>query len=944
MNGDYEPRERLLQPGRGRRRNWFLIVGIGLIALVFLISSFAKPYTDYLWYVHDAGHPEVFTLAYQTRGVLFSLSFVFCVLLFALSFGRALSVGMVYLRMPASLSENVSAQLLGWIQAHAAGATKLAAVVLAFFSAIGFSREWPTYLLWRNAQTFGMDDPMFGKDIGFFVFQLPWWLAVLSFLSSVLLLCALATLGIYAGIAGIARLAKVELSKPAVRLHIGALIGLTLMAFGAYNLLSVYEYGLIDSPQFTGAGYAAAFKMKVHYALAALTVLLGAATIVSAKFVRHYRIPVYGLGGIAAVYLLGLQMTPAILQRVYVEPNKLQVESPYAERAIKMTRWAYGLDRIDVRQTDVREEPTPDELVASQATLQGMRLWDPEVLRQCIETIQTLRPYYKFHDVDVDRYIIDGKPTLVMLSPRDIDIDGLATSARAWLNTTLQYTHGYGVTVSPVNTSTPSGEPTFLVKDMPPKAPPELKLDRPQLYFSDKRDAFGGLRDDYALVNTKVEEFEYPSEEGDKYTRSTSGRGVPVSGMLSRLAFSLVNADGNLLVSPNITPETRLLYRRNVIQRCQLIYPFLQFDDDPYIVIHEGRIVWILDAYITTGMVPYSARIQGSGGPINYIRNSVKVTIDAYTGNTTAYAMEPDNAILKAYRKIYPKLISDVDKMPSGLYNHIRYAEDMFMLQAYQLTQYHVTDPVQFLNNSDAWEMPTEIGRSGARVNMEAYYVLLQQSDSQRLKFALILPFTPRLKQNMSGWLTALCDPDDYGKMILYKYPKGSNMYGPAQMEADFNQDAEIANINKLLNTEQSEIVPGNLIVMPIGKSVLYVKPLFLRSKSAGIQPIPQLRKVILAVRGRVVVGNTYQEAFSRLFGDTSALGATEFKPPPEEPEGQPSAPAEPQADAASLSEIRSVLKLMDEAEAALKEGDLATYASKMREARSRLEESLRPR
>lgn len=925
---------------RGRKvgRNGWKFAGVVLLLLGFLFLGAVRPFTDYLWFAQDVGAPEVFTVAYSTRGLLFSIAFLVAVVLYAGSFTKALGVQMVYLRTPQSMSEEVISRLIDWIQRYGPTVVKVAAVVLALLAALGFSTEWKTWLVARNATEFGMKDPTFGMDLGFFVFTLPWYTAIANFVFSLFFLGLIVTFGLYFGLEFLATLGKIEVAKPSIRLHL-ALLGAGLaLSWAARLWLGRYEIGYIQNPIFTGGGYADQQRLFVQTALSVLLVVLAAGILVNARI----GVPYVMTGWMAAVwggiYVIGMWAYPAVLQRLVVEPDKINVESQFAKSAMTMTRFGYALDRMEEKETTVTSAPTTAELNASRATLENMRLWDPDVLRETIEPIQSLRPYYRFHDVDIDRYNIGGKQTIVMLSPRDIEWDGLQANRRTWVNTRLQYTHGYGLVMTAVDSATSEGRPEFLIKDFPPKTPPGLDVERPQLYYSDARDGMGAPIDRPAIVGTKVQEFDYQSEDDAVFNEWEQPRGVSVSGFFSKLAHSIRFADGNLLISSNITARSKIAYRRNVLDRASTVYPFLRFDNDPYIVVFEGRILWILDAYTVTDRIPYSA-LSGSGQVgLNYIRNSVKVTLDAYSGEMTAYAMEPEDPVLKTYRKIYPKLVVGRDKVPAGLEAHFRYPEDQFMLQAAILTQYHVKTPTSFLNNDDAWDLPVERGTVGATVRMSAYYVQVQLPGDDRARFFLILPMTPREKGNMSGWLAAHCDPDEYGKLMLFRYPKTSNTPGPAQMDARFNQDQEIANLNKLLNSEQSELVQGNLLVVPVGQSVLYVKPLFLRSLSRGVAPIPELRKVILATNDRIVVGDTYQQALDRLFARAPNVAST--APPPTQ--SDPETPPTPGGAGISKQELREALNLLEQAESALKDGDFARYGELQKALRAKLEELTR--
>ena len=910
-------------------RGWRLGCATVLIVL-FLFLVGLRPFTDYLWFAHDARHPEVFTLAYKTKGSLFLIAFIVALALYAFSFIKALGVTMVYFREPQTMGEAAIAKALAWIQTHGPVVVKIAAVALAFFAALGFSGEWQTWLLSRNAESFERNDPAFGMDVGFFIFSLPWWTALANFAFSLFLIGLIGTFAIYFGLEFLATLGKIEVSKPFVRTHLSLLGVGVLVSWAARLWLGRYEIGYIQNPLFTGGSYADQQRLLVQALLAILLLVVAVLVFVDSRAKKPWVLTAWSGGIWAGLYALGMWVYPFILQKFVVEPNKINVESPFADRAMKMTRFGYALDRLEESNTDAAPRPTSQELGIAAPTLDNMRLWDPEVLRQTIEAIQSLRPYYRFHDVDVDRYTIAGKQRLVMLSPRDLEHDGLQDNARTWVNTKLYYTHGYGVVMTAVNAASIEGRPQFLIRDFPPKTPPEIPIEKPQLYFSDLRDSAGNVLDQPAIVGTETEEFDYPSQEDAVKTRWTEPRGVPVGGYLARLAYSALNGDGNLLISSNITSKSLILYRRNVVDRARLVYPFLRFDKDPYIVLVGGRIIWILDGYTTTSRVPYSAMAGIGDTAVNYIRNSVKVTLDAYSGEMNAYAVEPDDPLLKAYRKIYPKLVRDGSEAPEELKSHYRYPEDLFLLQAMILTQYHVKTPNSFLNNDDAWDLPQERGRAGETTRMDPYYVQIQLPGSVEDHFMLILPMTPRQKGNMSGWLAAHCDPGKYGRLLLYRYPKTSNTPGPAQMDASFNQDREIANLNKLLNSDQSELVQGNLLVIPIGKSVLYVKPLFLRSKSRGVAPIPELKKVVLATAdNEIVVADTYAQALAKLFGAQQPIQTTQ---PALEPSGK--------RPVLSLDKagIREALDLARQAEAALRAGDFAKYGELQNKLKVKLE------
>jgi hypothetical protein len=480
---------------------------------------------------------------------------------------------------------------------------------------------------------------------------------------------------------------------------------------------------------------------------------------------------------------------------------------------------------------------------------------------------------------------------------------------------------------------------------MPLRTISSIKIDQPRIYYSDFQTEAGIPTDPYVIVRTGVEEFDFPAQKGDQTYRWTGKGGVPVSGLLSKLAYSLQLKDGNLLISTNIREDSRLLYRRNIRERAELVYPMLQFDEDPYIVVLNGRLMWILDAYTSTDRIPYS-QLQGyQGRRVNYIRNSVKVMIDAYDGSMVAYAADEKDPILQAYTRIFPGLIHPSKEIPQELRAHFRYAEDMLDLQAHVLATYHVKRPETFLTNEDVWEIPKEVGRTGELTPMLPYYVQIRLPDEERDAFMLILPFTPRGKPNMIGWMAAHCDPDRYGELVLYRFPENTQTPGPSQMEALFNQDREIADINRQFNNERSEIVLGNLLVIPIGSSILYVKPMFLQSRTN--KPIPELKKVILGLQDQVIVADTYVDALKRLFGP-EVLNSTSIK--------APAAPAqalealqrpvvEVSASQAKMPspEVAEALRLLDQADAALRQGDFAKFGELQKQAREKLRKLTQP-
>ena len=908
------------------------IAGILLLIFVFVTATLA-PYTEYLWYLHDARHPEIFDKSYSTRGLLFVVSFFVGWLVLYANLRRALTLTMVFLDSPGSRGQQLVTNAISFVQTRGATLVRFAAPILAVLSALTFGNEWSTYLLATHSQSFGVKDPTYGLDLGFFVFQLPWYTAVLNFVCALLLLTSAATVGVYAGLQAMASLAKIELGRPKVRMHIHALVGVTVLAYGLQLLLKTYEVGLQDSGQFTGAGYALAQGFAAQRIIAYLVCVVGLGTVVNGKLWSPYLVPARLGGATLVLYVLGTMIYPGIVKGLIEEPNRLEKDAPYAQNAIAMTRFGYGLDKIQVRDSSATPAPTGTEVSQAQGTLDNMRLWDPATLDVCLEGLQGIRPYYRFYDVDVDRYQIGGKETLLMLSPRQIDLNGLQGNARTWTNERLLYTHGYGIAVARVDAATPDGEPVLLDKDIPQASDPSLQVTEPRIYFGDEKDEDGYPEDQYAIVDTGQAEFDYPTADAGAGTRWTGTGGIPIGGFGARLAFSSVLGDTNLIFSPEIKSGSRLLMHRNIHERVNRIFPFLHFDQDPYSVILGGRIVWVLDGYTTSDMIPYSA-LNGSGdNRLNYIRNSVKVTVDAYSGEVNAYVVDEADPVLKAWRAIYPGLVKDGSEAPAGLAAHYRYPEDMLSLQSAEMCTYHVTDPRIFLGNGDAWNIASQRGQEGEKELIRPFYVEIKLPDSPTTEFCQILPFTPNGRINMSGWLAARCDPGHYGELTLYRLEQSATVPGPEQMEGKFSETPDISNINKQFQNQQSKIIVGSLLVVPIGNSFLYAESLLLQSNTQDLQAVPRLTKVILAFENQVVVKDTYREALEALLGSSASVPTAET---PTAPTGQAAPPP-----TGGIAAAKPVLDLLDQADAALRKGDFATYGALEKKAHDQLRQLL---
>jgi len=656
-----------------------------------------------------------------------------------------------------------------------------------------------------------------------------------------------------------------------------------------------------------GAGYADMHaKLPAQWILLAVVVIFMGIILVSVLR-RNYRWPLYGMAGwiVAAIIVGGI--FPGLVQRFQVQPSELAREQPYIEYNIDFTREAFALDRIEEQPFPAGGIPSPEDITRNEVTINNIRLWDNRPLKDTYNHIQSLRPYYDFNDVDVDRYTIDGEYRQVMLSARELSAEKLPTEAQTWINRRLLYTHGYGVTLSPVNEVTSQGLPVLLVKDIPPVG--DFNIEQPQIYYGEKTN-------DYVIVKTNTQEFDYPMGDENVYGHYQGEGGVSLDSLTRRLVYAWQLGDFNILISGELTPESRVLYYRNIRERVNHLAPFLALDSDPYLVIMEGRLFWIQDAYTTTNRYPYS---QPFSGGINYIRNSVKAVIDAYNGSVTFYVTDSDDALIRTYQSIFPELFTPAEQMPESLRVHLRYPESMFNIQASVYQTYHMRDARVFYNKEDLWSVPSEV-YFGSEQPMEPYYVTMRLPDEEKEEFLLMLPFTPANKNNTIGWLAARCDGENYGKLLAYRFPKEEWVDGPSQIENRIGQDTVITEQLALWGRGGSRVIRGNLLLIPLGESILYVEPVFLQAEGGGL---PELKRVIVAAGEQIAMEPTLAGSLAAIFGAET---------PPTAPVGKPPATAEPEkpvvTDIANL--IEEAQQHYNQAQEYLKAGDWAGYGSEL--------------
>lgn len=835
-------------------RIFLIVVGVALLLVFFVppaFSLYASVYTDWLWF-DSLGYLSV----YQTR--LFTQAGMFVVAgLVAAAF-----LGLNWFLLPRGLLRNLQMVIRPRrspaIQVGATALTVILAVigaVIALAMGSSASSSWLDYLVFRHATPFGMADPIFGLDAGFYVFQLPFYRALLGWLTALTVVTGIGALLVYALGQGLREKGPIA--------HL-SLLGVLLLILVALEY-QVSRLALISSSRGAvfGIGYTDVHaRLPLYHALTVITILGMVALLVNI-FVRRWRLFAYVFALWVAVQLVGA-VYPAVVQRFVVAPNELTAERPYIEHNIAFTRYAFDLDDIQESDFPAAGQLTPAVLAENEATVSNIRLLDWQPLQATYSQLQEIRLYYTFGEVDVDRYLIDGSLREVMLAAREMDVAQLPTQAQTWVNQHLVYTHGYGVCVSPVNEVTAEGLPELWVRDIPPQTDfPALQLTRPEIYF-------GEMTGNYVIVNTTEQEFDRPSGDENVYTRYEGPDGVLLNSAWRRLAFAVRLDSSQIFFSSAIRPDSRILLHRSLGERVWTLAPLLWYDADPYPVIADGRLVWLYDAYTWTNRFPYSEPFRG----LNYVRNSVKVTIDAYTGETTFHVVDPDDPIARTYQAIFPELFTSEPMAPS-LRDHWRYPEQLFTVQAQAYAAYHMEDAQVFYNREDLWAEPTEV-RGTNEVVMTPYYVVMRLPGTDEAEFLLMRPYVPNGRRNMIAWLYADSDGEDYGQMGVYKFPKEETIYGPTQIEARFNQDPLISSQITLWGQRGSQVIWGNLMVIPIDDALLYVEPLYLQAESGQL---PELRRVLVAYGNRVVMAEDLQTALVQV------LGAAPVQPPPlEEP------------------------------------------------------------
>jgi hypothetical protein len=834
---------------------------IGPIVLAFLalnLASQALPlYTDYLWF-HEVAFAPVFTtmLWYKVAlgvagGLIFALILYLNVRLAARSKGGDV---LIELEDPLGLPSRLVIEPL-FRRFLLPGA-----LILGILGGMHAAGHWETVLRFLNAQLFGIHDPLFGHDIGFYVFRLPMLQTLYGWALVALGLVFLLTVATYVLHRGIQIGPRGPVVAPHARAHLLTLAALILIVKSGGYYLDTYHLLLSPTGIVFGAGYADITVNLPALRILAVLALACAALCIWQIGRRGIRPVLIAVGVLLAANVLGLGVLPGAVQRLRVVPNEMVAERPYIEQNIKYTRMAYGLDRIKEEEFPAEESLTLADLGTNDATIKNIRLWDHRPLLVTYAQLQEIRTYYRFVDVDNDRYMVDGQLRQVMLSARELSYKNLPS--RIWINERLTYTHGYGVVLGPVNRITPEGLPEFWIKDIPPAASGPLKVTRPEIYYGEIANDVGG---DYVFVKTRAQELDYPAGDKNVYTTYNGRGGVPIETFLRKLIFALRFADIKILLSNDIIGESRVMYHRQVADRVKMAAPFIQFDRDPYLVIRQdGSLAWIVDGYTVSNKFPYSEPVRGLG---NYIRNSVKAVVDAYHGSLAFYLSEPDDPVIKAYAQAFPGLFQPLSAMPADLRPHVRYPQGLFGIQARMFATYHMQDPQVFYNKEDLWSIPKRMV-DGQEREIESYYTIMRLPGEKAEEFILLSPFNPSKKDNMIAWMAARSDGTHYGKLISYNFPKQKLIYGPRQIDARIDQDAFISQQLSLWSSRGSQVIRGSLLAIPIEQSLLYVQPLYLAAEKGSL---PELKRVIVSMGNQIAMEENLEASLAQLFGSAAA-------------------------------------------------------------------------
>jgi uncharacterized protein len=917
----------------GPKRFTKMLLGLLLLFILLVIAwpMWVGYHTTWLWF-QQLGYLPVFTTVLWTKFILGVTAALLAAGVTLLNFKLALrqSPDQPYNRRVIRI-EGQEAVLPDLGQLPKRLAFPAALLIGAFMGSIAWG-AWDILLRFRYRTAFGESDPIFGRDIGFYFFTLPALEIIAQWLMLLVLACLVGATLVYV-LRGAVQLGESMLPRLAYRprMHLLGLVAALFLVLAWQVYLGMPDLLYSLNGPVAGATYT-----DINARLPLLYVQFGVALLVAILIVisawRTGNGLVFAGLGLYGLVLVSSWIYPALVQRFSVAPNELAKETPYIIHNITATRKAFGLDQVEEREVTGETVLNAQEVRENQPTINNIRLWDQQPLLDTFSQIQEIRTYYDFEAVDNDRYRVNGELRQVMLSPRELDSASLTN--RNWINEYLTFTHGFGLTLGPVNQVTPEGLPVLLIKDIPPaSALPELKIERPEIYF-------GELSNDRVYVKTTAKEFNYPEGEQNVFANYDGEGGVSIGSTWRQMLFATRFGDMKLLLSNDLTPESRVLFHRNIRERLAQVAPFLTFDSDPYMVISQGRLFWIADAYTVSNRYPYSQPVEGG---VNYIRNSVKAVVDAYHGSVNLYIADERDPLIKTWARIFPGILKPLSEMPADLRLHLRYPEDIFKIQTAVYSTWHMDQPQVFYNKEDQWSvaaMSEKQGTSEAQT-MEPYYTVMKLPGEKTEEFILMLPFTPKNKDNLAAWMVARADGEHYGKLRAYRFPKQKLIYGPKQIAARINQDPEISRQLTLWDQRGSRANFGTLMVIPIKESLIYVQPLYLRAESGKI---PELRRVIVAAENQIAMEPTLEASLARIFGNVAAGAAATTVPAAPVHAGQPGAApaATPVVNAQNLAE--QARQHYERAIQAQRAGDWAKYGEEIKQLGVVLEQLSRQR
>jgi uncharacterized protein len=895
-----EKSEMKTSSGSLKRIVWLFVLAVALLLIV--LSGISNWIQDWLW-MKQVGYASVFWKILDIKFASGALAFLIALLYLWLNLRFA--VRSIY-RLRGNVVDGdlvlYTKQGLKFPVGWSKAGTLLVAVVISILFALTVYSQWDVYLRFHWGGSFGQTDPIFGRDVGFYIFQLPFYELLRNSLLGLAILTLVVSAIAYAqfGVFQPRELPSTHLDrKVSGHLSLLLLILAAIWAWGYY--LDRFELLYSTRGVVYGVGYTA-----YHIERIGLWVMLGASVVLGLFivycFARHrFNILIVAVGGYFALYFLALILIPGVVQKYRVEPSELELETPYLKHNIDFTRKAIQLDRIVEKAYPALSDLTIDEINQHQTTIQNIRLWDWRPILQTYRQTQEIRLYYEFYAVDVDRYHLEDGYHQVMLSAREL-AGQLPPKARTWVNQYLQFTHGYGEVMSFVSKKKQGGLPVYVIQDIPPKSAYGLHVDQPAIYYGEKTPG-------YRIVSTQVKEFDYPKGNDNVYTSYQGKGGIPLDAVWKKVLFAWTQSDINILLTSYLTPQSRIQIFRNVRERVARIAPFLMLDQDPYLVLANGKLYWIQDAYTLSDRFPYSQPSESSFKNLNYIRNSVKAVVDVYDGSVQFFVMDPDDPILALYRRAFPGMFKSLSELNPELKAHLRYPQDLFAIQANAYMNYHMTDPQVFYNQEDLWAPPQE-KYAGQAVPFQPYYILMRLPGTQRIQYFLMSPFTPQGRDNMIAWMGAACDFPEYGKIIVYQLPKERLTFGPIQIEAMIDQNAVISEQLSLWDQRGSHVIRGNLVVIPIDNSFLYVEPVYLLAEGVNI---PQLIRIIVISGNKVVMEPTLDQAIKAVFGVAQPA------------EKAPTAPSPVQTDV-----LNQAKKALNRAQEAMQQGNWEDFGKAM--------------